>query len=702
MVDTTNMDDNLSEWSDRFCGLVKTEDLAYIIYKAPAEELELLGTATRRKSLPVPARLRENEFANYIWKQKCTETLDYLLFAKACEPHVVATDSWKTGPRDKDAMQQLIAEGQKQFKRTRSAYIRLRYAYQIIRLAHYAGLYERTLELYDELIPQVDKKASHWEESIIPWWILGHKAGALRKLGGNVEASYYYALIFQRCPGRRASAYQSFFIRTDQEWEDCLRMCKSDTERATLYAIRAAGAESMAVEEMGKIYELDPQNEHLETLLVQEVRKMERNLLGLGFNDHREQNKRYYNLPRPYAGKYVISLQKFVRRCREEGKVTRPEIWQLAEGYLEFLAGDYYAADKTYTELGKVVDNKLLKEQLDVFRLALKIAALEKPDTPTEDFATELIKDDKLYKQYGSFPDFLKDKMQALYTKYQQNGKAFLCEYKVSDLKPNPQLVMVDDLLAVSLKEDKSSFERLLMHNYPTNDLLNIKATMLMSQGQFEAALETFRRIPAGSWNDYGQYDPFKETFKDCVNCHQRSDSLLSLYNKGELLETLLELEFKAKADIEGAARHYYKLGLVYYNMSYFGYEWKAMDFFRSGSTWAKLHLGKDGVYDYWKYPIGNKENTDLSRALYAFEKSRLLATDPELAAKAAYQAARCEQKIYFMTNQYKPEPCCNRIPRLPETYLVNLDRLKEQYRGTEFYSRAIQECKYFAVYARK
>lgn len=699
-----NQNDNLAEWHWIFCGDVDTADLDYIVYKAPIGELELLNTATGSKSLQVPVSLQGNTFAQFVFKKKCGETIEYLVFAKQCEPYVTASGQWEAPPRDKEAMQRLIGEGRRQFKQTKSNYIRLRYAYQLIRLAHYAGLYEQVLELYEELIPKVDKELGHWEKSIIPWWILGHKAGALRKLGDNVQASYLYMQIFLHCPGRRASAYQSFFIKNNEQWEACLRLCQSDRERAALYAIRAAEPNSRAVEEMEKIYAIDPTNENLEVLLVQEMRKVERNLLGLEFNSHKEENKRFYKIPKPSAGKYVIDLQKFVRRCRQEGKVARPVLWQIAEGYLEFLAGDFYAADLTFREAARVVDDKVLKEQLDIFQLALKIAAFEKPTKEVENFAYSLLMDDPRYRTYSSLPDYLKDKMTWLYNKAGQTGKAFLSQYPLKELKPNPQMELLNDLLATALKPDQSKFERLLMDENPTNELLDMKATLLMSEGQMEAAFETFKRIPAEQWNDYGQFDPFRETLKDCISCYVRTDSisLSSYYNKGELLEALLDLEYKAKGDLEGAAAHYYKLGLAYYNMSYFGYAWRVMDYFRSGSTWSNLHRSNGGVYSHFKYPFGNKENVDLSRALYFFEKARLNANTPELAAKASYQAARCEQKIYFQTDAYKPEPCCNRIPRLPTEYLVNFSRLKEQYAETEFYKLVIKECKYFAAYAAK
>ena len=196
------------------------------------------------------------------------------------------------------------------------------------------------------------------------YWILGHKAGALKSLGEIVEAAYLFSLIFDQCPSKRESAFRSFEIRTDEEWDACFLKCQSDRERAALYALRANAKFSIAAEAMEKIYELDPTNENLELLLVKEIREMEKDLLGIEFNDKKKQNKQFHNLPRKKAGSYLVALQTFVLKCIEENKIANPELWQLANGYLEYLAGDLYAAGKTFERLKENITNKLLKEQV--------------------------------------------------------------------------------------------------------------------------------------------------------------------------------------------------------------------------------------------------------------------------------------------------------------------------------------------------
>ena len=697
--------DNLAEWEERFCGQVEKKDLQFLIYKAAIEDLELLKTSARSKNLPVPYRLRGNTFAEHLRKQKCLETIDYLIYAKRCEPHVVGQDGWGAKERDFSTMRFLVGVGRKQFRKTQSAYIRLRYAYQIIRLAHYAKDYEETLNLYDDLMPKIDKVAGRTEDSILPFWILGHKAGALRALGKNVEASYLYALIFRHCPSRRVSAFRSFYIKTDSEWKQCLLLCQDDEERATLYALRANAAKSKAVEEMEKIYELNPTDENLEILLVKEIKKMEKNLLGLGFNPQKNENKRYFDLPEKYAGDHVIRLQKFARKCRKEKKVSRPQLWRLAEGYLEFLAGDFYAAGKSFETVQNEINDPLLKEQLAAFELALKITALEKVDGEVEKDVYNILKKNPLYRKYEDFPKLLKDKMAALYKAAGHPGKAFICQHSLKDLKPNPQEDILNDLLTVAQDEKQTQFERLLTGNAKgekiTNDLWDIKASLLMSENYPEAALEAFKGIPRTQWDDFGVFNPFRETLNDCINCRYARDTS-ELYNKGELLEELLDLEMKARGGLDKGAPYYYRMGLAFYNMSYFGYAWNVADYYRSGSSWSYLSKNKDGIFANGTFPFGNRENIDVSKAFYFFEKTRTLATDPELAAKATFMVAKCEQKMYFISDDYQPEECCNNIPRLPEQYLTAFNRLKDNYSDTQFYQKAIRECKYFEAFALK
>ena len=687
--------DNVTEWWERFCEYPEKEDIAYIIYQTSSLQLGQLNANIYSERAPMDYQLATNTFARYLKTHKCTETLDYLIFAKKCEPHCQRLNPWEYEGRNLEAMYRLIEEGKKAFERggVKSHYLRLRYAYQIVRLAHYAKDYELAVELYDYCRPKADN-----EPSIIDYWLLGHKAGALRALGNNVESAYLFSLIFENCPSKRESAYRSFRINNDEEWKQCLLLCKNDHERATLYAMRAAASESHAQEEMAHIYELDPQNPHLETLLVREMKKLEKNLLGLGWNDFKAHNKRYHDIPKPWAGNYVIDLQAFVRRVLEDGQLSNLSLWKIAEGYLELLAGDYYQANRTLKEAGEMLKSKdkALKDQLEVFQLALEISSFDAVTDSVENNAARIISGNDWYQVYPDFPDFLFDKMSKLYEQTGHPGKAFLSRHRLEELKPNPQIDIIEDLIATCMKDKLNRMEKELVEieagETIINDLLDIKATQFLSRFQLEAALETYKEMDRAEWDNYGLFNPFVDRFHDCVHC--ALPDTVTVYNKGELIERLLDLEYRAKSEPDNSARFYYQMGMAFYNMSYFSYAWEAGDYYRSGASLSTYNLKDGGEVDVINsayYPYGNREVFDCSQARYLFDRARLLAKDDELAARAAHMSAKCERNAFYV----------DRINDVPRTFQY-FDILKDKYSETTTYKRLQRECKTFQAYLRR
>ncbi len=681
--------DNIQEWRERYCNIPRMEDVAWIVYKASVDDMLRLRTAMSSPSIPIDVRMANNSFARYLEKNHCAETVDYLIYAKQCEPYVTTADPWNGPPRNVVAMERLIEEGLDRFLRIESHYIRLRYAYQMIRLAHYAGRYRRTLELYEYLMPKIDN-----DPSIIEYWIEGHRAGALLAMGQPVEAAYLYARIFQNCPSKRESAFRSFRISTDEEWRQLLLLCRDDQERSTIFAMRALAADSKAVEEMYRIYELDPASSYLETLLVREITDLEKDLLGLSFNRYRNQNKRYHNRPRAEAGKYVIEVLTFTRRVFDEGITPNRGFWKLATGYLELLAANYYEAERSFRQAARLIDDDGLEEQLDVFRLALEISSWTIPDEQVEKEAARMQSRNKLYEKYPDFQPFLTDKLIDLYQRNDRPGKAFISRYPLDYLKPNPREDIIDDLLFVCRKEDPTRLEREMIArpNGATieNDLLDMLATVYLSRFQLEAALKNLQEIDRTEWDKYGLFNPFIERINDCVHC--RLPDSLQLYNKGELIERILELEYEGKADPRNAAPYFYRIGVAFYNMTYFGPSWRATDYYRSGASLRPRFL-QDGqsVMPAPPYPLGNVENFDCYPALDYFERARSLTTDPELGARATFWAAKCERNIYYVY----------RYAGMERTHRY-FDELISRYSNTRYYQRVIRECKYFRDYATK
>jgi hypothetical protein len=680
---------NKQEWFERFCEAPLEKDVEFLIYYSSIEDLEGLRTAILSPSRSIGIRLSDNTFADYLHKHQCLETVEYLIFAKTCEPYVTRTNPWTSENRAQSTMIDLITEGEKKLQKSKSHYIKLRYAYQIIRLAHYSRQYELALELYDNLLPSIKN-----DPSIIEDWIEGHRAGVLMAQGDTVEASYIFSRVFERSPAKRNSAYQSFRIKTDQQWQKCLYLCKNDREKATLYAIRGSFPDSKLLIEMKNIYAHDPSSNYLSLFLVREMKKLEKHLLGTSFNDKRSRNKRYYGIPAPEAGKKIVGLQQFVTQVLKEGLVEDPGLWWLADGYLSVLSGNFYDARESFKEADKLIKRGIKKEQLEVFKLVLQILAYQVITSDIEEELGYIMRYNDYYLRYEDFTDFTEDKLTQLYLQNGNIGKAFLMQYPFDYLKPNPQPEMVEDLITVCRKPELTILEQEMVaagDSTILEDLLNLKATYLMSLNRHEAALATYKLIKRVDWDNYGVYAPFQERIGECIKCPLPPSA--RLYNKGEILEQILEMEYSAKAGTVDVGNAYYRIGTALYNMTYFGHAWEVADFFRSGISLNPVYL-EDGndVIPHRTYPYGNKENFDCSRARYYFEKARIATDSVELAAKATFMAAKCERNEYYV-NRWNPEAV--------QTF-ENFQILIETYYRTEFFRQILQECRYLNAYANR
>ncbi len=687
---------NIQEWYDRFCGLAKAADIQYIVYDATIgqlENLERLIVYSKSPLRDLGGRMAQNSFARHLVRHECLETIRYLMYAKRCEPYVIRQNPWDRRPQAERVMRNLLTDGQRAFDQTESFYIRLRYAYQLIRLAHYLKDYDQVLFLYQDLLPKIDA-----DPSIVDWWIEGHRAGALMALGQSVQANYLYSRIFENSPAKRESAWRSFRVETDEEWEECLLLCKNDHERAVMHLLRAQEVDTRLLEEMRAIYNLDPQEKALEILLVREVQQLEADLLGLESNPARRTNRVYHDVPRPGAAQRIVDLQAFAREVLQEGLVARPELWQLALGYLETIAGDYYYAKQTFEEVRTEINNDTLEQQLAVFDVVLEILSLDSVSTGAERRFFSLTRQERLLDRYPDIDNLLRDQLVQIYDRSGADGKAFLLRHDFDLLKPNLQIELINELLVLAENDLRTRFEDDLIDKIGSsqqdaiNRLLDLKATYYLAEMDINAAYSNFRQIPRENWNDFGLYSPYIQRLNDCVHCPIPSSA--ERLNKGEMIEDIVGLEEQVliESSRELSAQLFFQLGLAYYNLSYFGPNWRGADYFRSGTSAQRVlrNRGRE-EFDYPGFPNGNREVFDCSKARFYFERARALSSDPEVSARAAFWAAKCERNEWYTDGPANVDPS-----------YINFQLLASNYADTDFYQRAIQECSYFRAFVRR
>jgi hypothetical protein len=405
----------------------------------------------------------------------------------------------------------------------------------------------------------------------------------------------------------------------------------------------------------------------------------------------------------------LLNLQKFVRQITREKKYPNLKLWRGIEGYLELMAGDRYAAEKRWDRLEDDLDDdepyeKALLKQIKIWRCLLEIMNFD-PNASGADAQFYAIMEYEAFKLNPAFEPFLRQWVSAAYAGAGHPGKAILVAWPPNSIALNPRVEVYDDLLRLS--EASNPILMVKTMQIDTNPdrvkayLLELKGAYFLSQGKPEAAVAIMRTISQVEAAKMPKFTPFREKVGEKVH-RVVSDSLL--LNRLEIAEKILDLEFRAKtAEALGdsmAAAWWYRIGVAYYNMSYFGYEWEATDSYRSG--YNQLRLAQGPVFSLAGSPEGNRENTDMSVPLSYFEKALAASQkNPEIGARAAFMAARCRQKQWFCDPACAYRPGTGMIPDLPEDYFRHYSLLVNDYSGTKFYNAIVKECKWLAVYAR-
>ncbi|GAB4399603.1 MAG: hypothetical protein OHK0053_20080 [Microscillaceae bacterium] len=688
--------DNLTEWQTYCQNQVDTTDLRAMIYASNSDDLDQIEAHLQRGREIAP-HLAQNGLVQYWKKGNRPEMRPYLRYAKQCEIQAWTSDEWQTKTEEDYAdMRQLANQGRLLSQQTSDITLKLRYAYQAIRMAHYGQNPTQAVAFYEELIVPLWNQT----ESTLRYWALGHYAGALKQLGQEARANYLFSRVFELCPSKRTSALLSVKIKSQEEWEATLAFCQQEEEKATLYFMRALDKKSQLLEEMKSVYSLSPDSEKLNIMLVQFINRLEFNLLSTKPDDNLLFYRGYQSYPRQEAIRQLLDAKAFVEKVRLEEKNTHRELWTLAEGYLDYLAGTPQKALQTFANLKKSTRNRQIQTQIEVVETALALTQLRELDEASEERLYQQVK--KL--DHENLKTLMLSVFARLYEKQGQAAKAYLCLHYLSSLKVNPRLEIIEGLIALTNKKN-TSFEREMLlvkidasalddksEVRPRHFLQELKATVLFSQDKLSEAVALYEQLPEKVLYPLPQ-DPFFLEIEDCQECPPSPNQ--GRYNRLTLAKKLLILKNYADQNTVEQASYYYQLGTAYYNMSYFGNSWMAIDYFWSASDIADARKMMAGQ----SREVENAVFADCAKARYYFDRaitSALKSGQKELAAQACFMAAKCEQNQYYL----HPSEEVAYWLFVPPSYLPehrrNFTRLKNEFGKTKFYQKALRECKYF------
>lgn len=672
------LDENLTEWQNYLENQVTQKDLEALIYKSTQPDWDKIRNYVLLQKPLNDKKWADNSVVQY-WasKKKDAEAIEYLAFAKKCEKYAYRESAWAEVPAN--SVEMLTAYSKEAEKRAVSAketFFKLRYAYQAVRLAHYASDFKRVVLLYDNLIEPLKT------ENVVRYWALGHKAGALQHLGQQAMSAYLFSVVFEKSQAKRISSFLSCKIYTDEDWKKALSFCKNTREKTTLFFIRAIHPQNLILPEMMAIYSMDAHSEYLDMLLAREINKIEMTLMPLKASKSGFEG--YANTDQLALQKaYIPKLKTFIIQYLKTSKPEKQGLWMMALGYCDYLAGNPNDARKSFNQVNKNNLSADAKRQMAIFETMVGLQEINILEADQEEKYYQKVKE----LNSPALKGLMVATFERLYLRQGEKAKAYLSYHGLYDIKM--QGVLLDELLEFARQENTTSYEKELLKKIsdknPLKVLQEIKATALFAENKLDEAEKLFKE--AGIHTVLSG-DPTADEMIDCIECKRNKT-----FTKMGLIQQIKVLEGQAK---KGSVEAYLKLGNIYYNITYFGHTWQALDYYRSGGNWSP--------YGFEKY-LDEKIYTDCSKAFEYYQKAGELAEkagNKEVAAKAYFLAAKAEQNALFVSETFKKADRANDglKPYLNKNYRTQFDKIKERYRNTAFYKKALKECYYFNLYS--
>jgi hypothetical protein len=688
--------ENVQDWRGYFKNAPKAEDIKELVYEADSATLIALnnylnGKAGKAEKALVP----KNSLTSFLRKKRkqYPDFIPYLLYVRACSPYVSGNGKYWDWEAEEEVeeeaknlnMKSLLDQGLKAYRNTTSDFMKLRYGYQAVRLAHYLADYELANYLYNTLVEPLKIN------SPVRYWALSHKAGALLSSGNQEEALYQFAVVYANSPARRVEAYQGFQQFGGGVCETCFSFAKTNQEKSAIWLLKGLTYETTPLnfEAMVQIYALDPKSENLELLLSRELNKMEEEVYEAEQNGTTKAPKSIPGLD--------LTLH-FVQKMAEKEDILRPFVWQFGAGYLAYLKQDYALANTYFAKIKQQqTKNELLLDQVNLLELVQKY---EKPGQVTPEKEKAMLEDIQWLE--GKEKSFLRTYRaktfvyEAIANAYKMQGDEV--KYALTNsgrgFRGQTDYYFYEKMIAYLRRPGTSGWEQFLLKKYPftVNDLLNSQARILISNYQFREAIAKYDQVSADSAIDKLMADPFKIRINDCHDCDYTETGNVN-YNGRSFAKRMTELIELVRKDPANAWRYHFLLGNAYYNLTYFGNAWYAAAFERTSEIPDQVKREP-----YRRNSYNNFNTISCLPAELEYEQALKLAPDKEFASKVAFMAAKCEQNRYYISPDFNRQE----DPHALEKYRRNFRLLKQQYSNTKYYREVIKDCTYFAEYVRK
>ena len=695
---TTDKEENIREWKKHLGGRVSDDDVEKMIYAMPLAELkEIYRIAGNRQWDKITGQWADNGAMRRIIRSKDMNTLNYLLYAKECEQQAgKRIESWNL-LINADKQDSLLRRGLELYRGSKPEFTRLRYAFQVVRMAFYCGHDEDCLRYYEEMVEPAKKS-----KALAKWWALAFYAGAL---DFPSDAAYQYSRVFANCPRYSSQAMTSFrWLINEADTADVLGMCQNNFEKAVVHAMTGFTCFYPTLEPLKHVHDLCPAIPHIETLLIREINKIEDGLSNTQMHIRD-------TLSHDELLQHARELRDMATRYAGLREVQQPALWYTAAAYLAYLSEEYEQAALLADIAEKEHPAEKVKEQLMVVRLLIDTES----GPMDEDTETRILpslqwlmdkheKTDRADKSFAffdrTFAHYFAETLPDLFFAAGQPVKAALCA-GIADQRSGfspAAFVLLDRYVSVTQLQEMlqqlsdigslTPFEAFLYryNSFDSNTIFELIGTKHLRALRFEEAAVCFKQLSDASAFFHLEYDPFADPpVAGWVNRQKAEDAFTSKLN---FATEMAGLQKRIKTAAKPAAEDMYRFANGLYQMSWYGNSWYLLSYsWTYNDAWQTALPGEELYHFYCVDPA-------MEYYMQAFERSR----DKDFKARCLFMASHCYQTsapdiFPFKNGKYTYGAYFRSNPYFGQLY--------DKYRRTAFYRDMVTRCSYLSDFEK-
>ncbi|MDE3212108.1 MAG: hypothetical protein KGM98_02655, partial [Bacteroidota bacterium] len=562
---------------------------------------------------------------------------------------------------------------------------------------------------------------------------LSLKAGALVRSGHRYEAALLFSREFSKTKIKRVSNYMSFTWcvgqMNDSDRTHCLQLCHTRKQKANLLGLFSLGSIVNEEPALRQIYRMDPSSEMLPILGVREINKIEENYLSPILSHQEGGSTLYFYWPDEEARnsheKWLAearSLTGFYDSIAQNPEIQNRALFEAGAAYLSYITHDYDKGKILLARVGQYHPTGKIRDQASLTALLIAINEHKEIDSSAEAALLPSVKwlrssailenkgqevspngyDDWITPWHNYYRDLFSQVLAARYHAQNERYKELLCigngeaissgNYQTEDFLENQMqtsdLIALYHLMRAPLK---SPWDAYLCAHFPlsTNKVREVIAVSCTRDYDFDRAIQWMGRIHNKKIQSLSR-NPFGDLLID------NQDSLFSFdrgsFSRVGFLKEMAWLKNKEKQG-KAIADDLYKLGVGFYNMTYYGRAWEMVAYERSGAD--GYYIPKDALpYQREYYGCFTAEKY--------FEKAMNHFQDPGDKARCLFMMAKCAQK----RGSARPDEFDGFDPKSKAyhdfKYSKYFPKLVQQYGHTSFFREAFNTCSYLRDFVKQ